>query len=676
MKTAGFVALIAVVACLAHAAVAQAPPAGELKFEIDALDRSADPCSDFYQYACGNWLAKNPVPADRSLWSRYNQMANLNQKRLTAILAQATQARPGRSPEEQKIGDYYASCMDEAGIEAKGLAPLQPELARIAAVKSRAQLTAEIAHLNSLGVNVPFDFYPDQDMKDSSQVIAVVDQGGLAMRDPERYTDAGAEATALRQKYLDHLKREFVLLGDAPADADAAAQAVLRLETALAQASWTRVQRRDREKQYHKLTLAELGALTPDFSWKEYFAAIGRPRVQVINASVPGFLQAFDSLLASASLEDWKNYLRWHLVHVATPALPAAFVAEDFEFFGKTLNGLEQPPSRAERCQGLVDRDLGEAEGKLYVQAWFPESSRQGVLRLVDLLKLALKQDIQTLPWMTAATRQQALAKLDAIGVKIGHPKAWRDYSSVRITRGDALGNALRSLSFEFHRQLAMMGKPVDRGQFYELPQSIEGYHDNPLNEIVFTAGILQPPFFDPRMDDAVNFGICGGVIGHELTHAFDDQGRKWDGHGNLRDWWTAEDAAQYQQRAACFVQEYSQFPAVDDLKVDGQLTLGENIADNGGLHLAYLALTADLAGKDPAEIDGFTPEQRFFLAWGQIRCSNVTEQRARSLARTDPHSPGRWRVNGVVSNMPEFAKAFHCPATAPMVRKEACRIW
>jgi endothelin-converting enzyme/putative endopeptidase len=298
------------------------------------------------------------------------------------------------------------------------------------------------------------------------------------------------------------------------------------------------------------------------------------------------------------------------------------------------------------------------------------------VLHLVGLLKQALREDIQTLPWMAADTRRQALAKLDAIGVKIGHPETWRDYSSLRIVRGDALGNAFRSLSFEFHRQLAMIGKPLDRGQFYELPQSIEGYHDNPLNEIVFTAGILQPPFFDPRMDDAVNFGICGGVIGHELTHAFDDQGRKWDGQGNLRDWWTPEDASQYQQRASCFAQEYSQFTAVDDLKVDGQLTLGENIADNGGLHLAYLALTADLAGRNPAEIDGFTPEQRFFLAWGQIRCSNITEPRARSLARTDPHSPGRWRVNGVVSNMPEFARAFHCPATAPMVRKDACRIW
>ena len=561
-------------------------------------------------------------------------------------------------------------------MSTKGLSALQPELARIAAVKSRAQLVAEIAHLNDLGVNVPFDLYSDQDMKDSSQVIAVADQGGLGMRDPERYTDTDAEAVALRQKYLEHLKREFVLLGDSPGDADAAAQAVLRLETALAQASLTSVQRREREKQYHKFTLAELGALTPGFSWKQYLAGVGAPSVQGVNVSVPAFLEVFNSLLVSTPLEDWKNYLRWHLVHVATPALPAAFVSEGFDFEGKALRGLSQMPGRAERCQDLVDRDLGEAEGKLYVQAYFPESSRQGVLHLVGLLKLALKEDIQTLPWMTAATRQQALAKLDIIGIKIGHPERWRDYSSLRIVRGDALGNAFRSLSFEFHRQMAMIGKPVDRGQFYELPQSIEGYHDNPLNEVVFTAGILQPPFFDPRMDDAVNFGICGGVIGHELTHAFDDQGRKWDGQGNLRDWWTEEDAAQYQQRAACFVHEYSQFTAVDDLKVDGQLTLGENIADNGGLHLAYLALMADLAGKAPAEIDGFTPQQRFFLAWGQIRCSNVTEQRARSLARTDPHSPGRWRVNGVVSNMPEFARAFHCPAAAPMVRKDACRIW
>ncbi len=651
-------------------------PSHPLKFEIDALDRSADPCSDFYQYACGGWLARNPAPPDRSLWSRYSEMRDLNQERVRGLLENASRPGDGRSPEERKVGDYYASCMDETRIEAGGLSALKPELERIASVKTREQLVGEIARLQSLGVNVPFNFTSDQDLKDSSRVIAWADQGGLGMADPERYTDSDPEAAALRGKYQEHLKREFALMGDAPGEAGAAAEAVLRLETALARASWTRVQRRDRERQDHKLPLARLGALTPHFPWRQFLAGIQAPPVREINVTVPGFFEALDRLLATAPLAEWRSYLRWHLVHVATPLLPAAFVAEGFEFEGKALNGLEQPPSRGERCQELIDRDLGEAEGKLYVQAYFSEDSRREVLRLIGLLRGALRDDIQSLPWMTESTRREALAKLDAIGVKIGHPETWRDYSSLRIVRGDALGNAFRSLAFEFRRQLAMIGDPVDRGQWYELPHSIEGYHDNPLNEIVFTAGILQPPFFDPRVDEAVNLGICGGVIGHELTHGFDDEGRKFDARENLRDWWTPDDAARYRQRAACFVRQYSQYPAVGGLKVDGQLTLGENIADNGGLRLAYEALATDLAGRDPPEIDGFTARQRFFLGWAQIRCANVTDQRARSLARTDPHSPGRWRVNGVVSNMPEFAEAFRCPATSPMVRKNPCRIW
>jgi putative endopeptidase len=669
MRIAAAVFLLISVVCRCPAC---AQTGDELKFDIHAVDKNADPCADFYQYACGGWLKTHPVPPDRPYSAVFQQMREINQRRVAEILQQAA-AAPRTQP-GLKIGDYYASCMDERTIETEGLHPLQAELARIDAVKGPAQLASEIARLDGFGASALFSMNADQKLEDATQVIAYLDQSDLNLPEPGYYTLDSPEMANVRARYRTHLENEFRLLGESLTEARQGADNVMKIETALAQSELTPVERRDRKAWYHVMTLAELEKLAPDFRWNDYFSAMGFTPAAELNVAVPKYVQSVDGLMKGLPMAAWKSYLRWELLRAATPALPKSFRDADFDFFQRTLGGVHEPPSRAKQCTDLTNRDLGEAVGKEYAQRYFSASSKQQVLEMVARIRQAFQNDIQQSTWMDASTQREALRKLELLRAMIGYPDHWRDYSSLQIKRGDALGNALRGPEFEFRRQIAKIGKPVDRGEFYELVQGVEGYHDNPLNVIVFTAGILQPPFFDAHLDDAVNFGLAGAVMGHELSHAFDDKGHLFDGEGNLRNWWTPADARHYDTRAACFVRQYSSYPVLDDVKVNGELTLGENIADNGGLQLAHLAFEAAAHSKE--SIDGYTPEQRFFLGWAQWRCMNVTDQKARQLARSDEHSPGRWRVNGVVSNLPAFANAYGCKGGDAMVRAEPCRIW
>jgi putative endopeptidase len=666
-------------------AFCQAKSDTDLKFDIKAVDPAADPCADFYQYACGGWLAHNPIPADRSFSAVSQQMRDLNQKRVTEILEQAAQVAQHQLPsgqpqteqsqDERKVGDYYASCIDEKTIETKGLDPLHAELESIDAIKSPDDLAAVVAHLHSLGSDALFAAYSDQTLGDATKVIANLDQSQLNLPEPSYYLSVDAEMRRNREEYRAHLQKEFALLGENPQQSTTGAEDVLRIEAALARASLTPVERRDRKAWYHDLHLVDLLRLAPAFPWQRYFAEIAVDSNGDLNVAVPKYMQTVNDLVAKTPISAWKNYLRWELVRLATPELPARFRDADFDFYRKTLRGVKEQQSRAKQCEELTSDALGIAVGKVYAERYFPPETKQRVLEMVARLRQAVQQDFEESSWMNAATKAEALKKLELLRAMIGYPDHWRDYSTLEIRRSDALGNAFRGQQFEFRRIMTKIGKPVDRGEFYELVHGVEGYHDNPLNVIVFTAGILQPPFFDPRMDDAINFGLAGAVIGHEMSHAFDDKGHLFDGEGNMRNWWTPEDSRNYDERAACFVRQYSSYIAVDDIKVDGQLTLGENIADNGGLQLAWRAFQS-MPSRRADPLDGYTPEQRFFLGWAQWRCMNVTEKTAKELARTDNHSPGRWRVNGVVSNMAGFAHAYHCKGGDAMVNKEPCRVW
>jgi putative endopeptidase len=656
-------------------------PTLDLQFSTALLDKSVDPCVDFYQYSCGTWMAQNPIPPDQSSWGRFDELQERNREILRDILEKASVVDPKRSAIEQKIGDYYASCMDEKAVDAKGIAPIQPELDRINAIRDMTGLTEEIARLHVIGANVLFEFGSGPDFKNSSQDIAQADQGGLGLPDRDYYLKADAESATIRKQYLAHVERMFQLMGDSQPVAAKKASAVMRIETALAKSSLDRVARRDPVNVYHKMDPAQLAALTPSFAWPKYFHDIDAPPITAVNVAVPDFFKQLQTLLGQSSFDDWKTYLTWHLVHGESPLLPTTFVQANFEFYGKILTGAKELRPRWKRCVSMVDGQLGEALGQMYVDRTFGVEGKQRTLQMVQSIEAAMGRDITGLDWMTPETKKLALEKLHAVTNKIGYPDKWRDYSTVKIVRGDAIGNSDRASQFEFHRQVVKIGKPVDRSEWLMTPATVNAYYDPPMNSINFPAGILQPPFFDKRMDDAVNFGAIGAVIGHELTHGFDDQGRQFDANGNLRDWWTTRDAQEFESRASCFVREYSNFTAIDDIKLNGKLTLGENTADNGGVRLAYMALMDRLAeraraGNPQGPIDGFTPEQRIFLGYGQVWCTNRTPEASRLRAKVDPHSPGRYRVNGVVSNMPEFHKAFGCKAGQPMVPPKECRVW
>jgi endothelin-converting enzyme/putative endopeptidase len=657
------------------ASPASASPAG-VSFNPDMLDKGIDPCSDFYAYACSKWQAQSPIPSDRSSWGRFNELTDRGESVIRKILEKYAGADAGRSPDEQKFGDYYQACMDDGTIEKLGATPLDTEMKAIAGLKSKKDLARELIKLHRQGVNALFSFGSDQDFKDASQVIVEVDQGGMGMPDRSYYVKDDAKSVDIRQKYVAHVQKMFELLGDASDKAAAEAKTVMDIETGLAKGALDRADRREPEKVYHKMAVKQLVALSPDFGWSVYLGKIGVPPTKDLNVAEPEFFKQMDSVLKSASLEDWKTYLRWQVVHANAAMLPAKFVDENFEFFAKTLSGTKELAPRWKRCVRATNGDLGEAVGRKYVEETFGAEGKERTLKMVQALEKALAEDIQSLPWMGADTKKQAMVKLDAIANRIGYPNQWRDYSSLRIVRGDAMGNSLRANEFDFQRQLNKIGKPVDKGEWPYPPSTVNASYNPQLNNITFPAGILQPPFYDNKADDAMNFGGIGAVIGHELTHGFDDEGSQFDAQGNLRDWWTAQDKAEFTKRTQCVADQYSGYSPVEEVKLNGKLTLGENTADNGGLRIAYMALLNTLGGKDPEPTDGLSASQRFFLGWANVWCANRTPALERMLANIDPHSTPKWRVNGAVSNMPEFREAYHCKADAPMVRENACRVW
>ncbi|MGB7150174.1 MAG: M13 family metallopeptidase [Terriglobales bacterium] len=663
---------------LAPALLAQekAKPAAEVRFSADMLDKSIDPCNDFYAYACSKWMDQNPLPADRSVWGSFSEVAERGQYIVRDILEKASADHPGRNSSEQKIGDYYASCMDEAAIEKAGARPLEHDFQSIAAIHTKQELPREIVRLHNEGDDVLFGFDSGSDFKDASQIIAQVDQGGLGMPDRDYYFKNDEKSAELRKEYVAHVAKMFALLGDDQNKAEAEAKVVMEIETGLAKGALDQTSRRDPQKIYHKLSSQELAALSPEFNFTQYFEGVGAPRFSSLNVVEPDFIKNMQAVIDAHSLDDWKTYLRWHAVHASAPYLPAAFVNENFAFFGKTLQGTKELRPRWKRCVGYANNDLGEAIGQFYVQQTFGAEGKERTLAMVAALEKALGEDIQSVSWMGADTKAQALVKLHAITNRIGYPDKWRDYSSLQIVRGDALGNSQRANQGDLQYRLNKIGTPLDKRDWPYPPMTVNATYDPTQNNITFPAGILQPPFYDNRADDALNFGGIGAVIGHELTHGFDDQGSQFDAEGNLRDWWTATDKKQFEERTSCIKDQYGSFVAVDDLKLNGKLTLGENTADNGGLRIAYLALLNGLAGKEPAPIDGLTAKQRFFLGWANVWCQNRTDAVARMLVTIDPHSPGKNRVNGTVSNMPEFREAYHCAAAAPMVNQNACRVW
>jgi putative endopeptidase len=642
--------------------------------DITSMDTSVDPCADFFAYSCGAWIKKNPIPPDQTSWSVYSKLEDDNKAILREILEGAATPATDRDAVKQKIGDYYAACMDEKAINAAAIKPLQPVLDQIQQMHSKRDI-ADIA-ATMISDDALFRFRSDQDYKDSTQVIAESDQGGLGLPDRDYYLKTDAKSVQLRKAYVAHLQKMFELLGDKPAAAAAEAQTVMRIETALAKGSLTRVERRDPQKLYHKMTTRQLGALSPSFQWKTYFAKVGLPSVEALNVETPEFFKTLNAELRNEALASWKTYLRWHLINANAPFLSSDFVNADFDFFGKTLRGAEELEPRWKRCVGYVDNDLGESLGQAYVERTFSPDAKQRAQKMVKEIEDAMGRDIDSLPWMTPITKQHALEKLHSAANKIGYPDKWRDYSTLTIARDDEMGNMLRAREFEFHRQLAKIGKPVDRGEWQMTPPTVNAYYDPQMNDINFPAGVLQPPLFDANSDAAPNFGDTGGTIGHELTHGFDDEGRQFDAHGNLRDWWTPEDAKAFEQRASCISDQYSQYVIVDDIKINGKLTLGEDVADLGGVILAYMAWQEDTKGQTLEPLEGFTPEQRFFIAYGQSWCANTRDETKRLRATVDPHSPDKYRANGVISNLPEFQEAFHCNAGSLMVRENRCRVW
>ncbi len=675
--------LLWLVLAIPAAAQSQAEPALPYSpsLNLTSIDKSVDPCVNFYQYACGRWQKDNPIPSDQTSWSVYGKLYEDNLNFLRGILAQAAGKNGTRDAVTQEVGDFYSACIDEPQVERRGIGALEPQLDAISRLNSTRALAPLVARLQLFvgGYrSLLFAAGSSQDPDNSEQVIADLGQGGLGLPDRDYYTKEDAKSKEIRERYVQHVQKIFELLGDNVEVAKKNAETLMRMETALAKASLTRVEQRDPYKLKNKMDLAGLSKLAPDFDWQTYYKLLGYPAFDILNVEAPAFFKELNQELALESVENWKNYLRFHVADSASPYLSSPFVQENFDFYRKYLRGAKVIQPRWKRCVQYTDHNLGEALGQAYVRKVFSPELKKSTLEMVLRIEDAMEQRIRALDWMSPETKQQALVKLHGIRNKIGYPDKWRDYSSVKITSDDFLGDIQRLTEFEHRRQIAKIGKPVDHGEWEISPTTVDAYYDPQMNDINFPAGVLQPPLYDPKMDDAPNYGDTGGTIGHELTHGFDDEGSQFDVHGNLKNWWTKEDREKFDQRTKCVSDQYSKYVVVDDVHINGRLTMGEDVADLGGEILAYIAWQSATKGKNLQPVDGLTPEQRFFIGYAQWDCSNERPEDMRMRAQVDPHSPAQYRINGVVVNMPEFAKAFSCKAGQPMVNpaEKVCRIW
>jgi putative endopeptidase len=647
--------------------------------DVKAMDKSADPCADFYQYSCGGWKRNNPIPPDQVSWDVYSKLYLDNLNYLRGILDEAAIKANQTDALTQKIGDFYGACMDEATVETRGLAPLQKDLNAISLLKSSKDVTPLIAHLQLVyGRGIIFAQGSTQDPDDSEQQIAEVDQGGLGLPDRDFYIKDDAKSKETRERYMQYVQKMFEHMGDDTVTAKQNAETVMRMETALAKASMTRVDRRDPYKLKHKMKFPELAQLAPNVNWTEYYAQLQYPKFEIINVATPEFFKEVSRQITATPIGDWQTYFRFHVVNAAAVTLPKKFVDENFEFYRKYLHGAKEQQPRWKRCVQYTDEDLGEALGQVYVRKTFSPELKASTLDMVRRIEDAMGERIRALDWMSPETKQQALTKLAGIRNKIGYPDKWRDYSSVTIASADFAGNVVRAEEFERRRDINKVGQPVDHGEWGMSPPTVNAYYNPQMNDINFPAGVLQPPLYDAKIDDAPNYGDTGGTIGHELTHGFDDEGSQFDAKGNLKNWWTKDDREKFDARTKCVQDQYAQYVVVDDIHINSKLTLGEDVADLGGEILGYIAWKGATKDKDLQPMEGLTPDQRFFVGFAQWACGNERPEDLRVRAITDPHSPPKYRVNGVVVNMPEFSKAFSCKAGAAMTKDPAkvCSVW